>query len=128
MFSIDNRGNMTITRGDSASILLFINDGTFNNAHQYDLQADDYVIFYIMDILEKDINKSFVIKKFDLSDICNVVDSDGETLGTYIYIPIDSNDTKELYYKEYAYTIKLFTNNGECVDTIGPRRYFYVND
>lgn len=128
MFSIDNRGNITITRGDTASILLFINDGPFDNTHQYELQAEDVIRFYILNINEKDINKSFVIKEFDLSDICIVQNSNGEVEGTYIYIPITPQDTECLMYREYAYQIKLFTNNGENVDTIGPRRYFYVEN
>lgn len=128
MFRIDNRANMTITRGDSALILLYINQGTYDNLSQYNLRANDKVVLFIMDCKEQDYRKSYVIKEFDINDLCVVETKTGAQLGEYILLQITPEDTKTLLHRDYSYEIKLMTVDGTFVDTIGPRRYFYVED
>lgn len=98
MFNISDSGTITLTRGDSFSSPLYINQGTELSPVRYILTENDTVYFAIMEE-----NKSFedaIIKK--------VYNGSSEaTLDGDIILKLKPQDTENLVCGKYIYTVKL---------------------
>lgn len=105
MLAIDENNNITLTRGDSASITVSLKnpDGT-----DYELQTGDELIFTVK---HNCITEDIIIQK-DIS-----------SNGIIILQPSDTND---LLYGVYFYDVQLTRANGS-VNTVIPPRDFIVS-
>lgn len=104
MLAIDDNNNVTLTRGDSASISVALKnpDGT-----DYTLQSGDELLFTVK---YNCITEDIIIQKDISSDaIINLIPS----------------DTNDLLYGEYFYDVQLTRANGS-VNTVIPPRDFIV--
>ena len=104
MLAIDENNNITLTRGDSASISVTLKnpDGT-----DYNLQSGDELLFTVK---YNCITEDIIIQK-DIS--------------TDAIINLIPSDTKDLLYGEYFYDVQLTRANGS-VNTVIPPRDFIV--
>lgn len=104
MLAIDENNNITLTRGDSASISVALKnpDGTY-----YNLQSGDELLFTVK---YNCITEDIIIQK-DIS--------------TDAIINLIPSDTKDLLYGEYFYDVQLTRANGS-VNTVIPPRDFIV--
>lgn len=104
MLAIDENNNITLTRGDSASISVALKnpDGT-----DYNLQSGDELLFTVK---YNCITEDIIIQK-DIS--------------TDAIINLIPSDTKDLLYGEYFYDVQLTRANGD-VNTVIPPRDFIV--
>lgn len=104
MLAIDENNNITLTRGDSASISVALKnpDGT-----DYNLQSGDELLFTVK---YNCITEDIIIQK-DIS--------------TDAIINLIPSDTKDLLYGEYFYDVQLTRANGS-VNTVIPPRDFIV--
>lgn len=104
MLAIDDNNNITLTRGDSASISVALKnpDGT-----DYTLQSGDELLFTVK---YNCITEDIIIQK-DIS--------------TDAIINLIPSDTKDLLYGEYFYDVQLTRANGD-VNTVIPPRDFIV--
>lgn len=104
MLAIDENNNITLTRGDSASISVALKnpDGT-----AYNLQSGDELLFTVK---YNCITEDIIIQK-DIS--------------TDAIINLIPSDTKDLLYGEYFYDVQLTRANGD-VNTVIPPRDFIV--
>ena len=104
MLAIDENNNITLTRGDSASISVALKnpDGT-----DYNLQSGDELLFTVKyNCITEDI---IIQKDISTDTIINLIPS----------------DTKDLLYGEYFYDVQLTRANGS-VNTVIPPRDFIV--
>lgn len=104
MLAIDENNNITLTRGDSASISVTLKnpDGT-----DYNLQSGDELLFTVKyNCITEDI---IIQKDISTDTIINLIPS----------------DTKDLLYGEYFYDVQLTRANGD-VNTVIPPRDFIV--
>lgn len=124
MFEISANQIISLTRGDTASTLLYINLGTELQPLIYDLQKQDKIYFGVMEP-----NQPFecaILKKVYTHE-----DFDYERHLLRIYF--DVKDTEFLLPGQYYYMIKLYRPNREdsnkdLVDTIVPKTKFYILD
>ena len=122
MFSMSKNGIITLTRGDSALIPIFINAGDKTDPIRYELQDFDVLYFGVMEpnapfqhsIIRK------VLTKDDLNKKCDAV------------VKLGMNDTQYLQPGTYYYEVKLNKKtNGNLndegdVDTVVPRTKFIL--
>ncbi|MBO7734447.1 MAG: hypothetical protein J6S67_17915 [Methanobrevibacter sp.] len=104
MLNIDENNNITLTRGDSASISVGLKNP---DGSAYTLQTGDVLFFTVK---YNCITEDIIIQK-DIS--------------TDAIINIIPSDTAALLYGEYFYDVQLTKANGE-VNTVIPPRDFIV--
>lgn len=128
MFHMANNGIITLNRGDTFSIPLYINLGTAVNPNYYTLkkysdEEQDYLYFALLEPGQKWEN-ALVRKHFTADDI----NPEYEAPILHFY----SDDTEYLKPGNYYYQVKLqrcreSTNDGfEHVDTVIPRTKFII--
>lgn len=107
MLNIDENNNITLTRGDSASIAVELKnpDGT-----DYSLQSGDILLFTVK---YNCITEDIIIQKDISSD------------GIINLIPSDTND---LLYGVYFYDVQLTRTNGAVNTVIPPRDFIVANE
>ena len=107
MLAIDENNNITLTRGDSASISVALKnpDGT-----DYNLQSGDELLFTVK---YNCITEDIIIQK-DIS--------------TDAIINLIPSDTKDLLYGEYFYDVQLTRANGDVYTVIPPRDFIVAKE
>lgn len=118
MFNISKNGIITLNRGDTVKLPLFINAGTEMNPVRYELKDSDRIYLGVMENnapFERAIIKK-VYTKEDINDNGDVV------------VEFKSEDTCNLIPDDYYYEIKLeFTHRGSyMVNTIVPATKFTI--
>lgn len=104
MLNIDENNNVTLTRGDNASIAVALKNP---DGSDYTLQSGDVLLFTVK---YNCITEDIIIQKDISSD------------GIINLIPSDTND---LLYDVYFYDVQLTRANGD-VNTVIPPRDFIV--
>lgn len=123
MFSIDQVSRViTISRGDSASFPVFINEGPAWAPLQYDLSEYDTIYFGVMEVGRK--FEDAILKK--TFNCYSEKDEDGDLL-----IKINPIDTLHLRPGKYYYSIKMKSIDPVSlmvtnVTTIIPDTIFYI--
>ena len=127
MFNIQNNRIITIVRGDTIEIPLFINANTDLDPISYPFGFNDKVYFVIMES-HQDFNCGVVRHEYGYEDLNESGD---------IVIKLSHDDTVNLLPGDYFYEIKLLTRtteevNGQTLilkeelDTIVPRTKFII--
>lgn len=118
MFSVADNNVITITRGDTATTAIYINQGTNLDPEQYVLQSGDVIYIGVMEYgqLFEDAIIKYRLDESDLNDAGNAV------------WKIKATDTEYLDEGKYFYEIKLARDNGELVDTIVSKTELYIQD
>lgn len=117
MFNISDNGIITLNRGDSFSLDVFVNVGTSFEPIQYVLKDGDSLYFSLTEP-NQPFEVALVRREFtkaDLNDEGNVT------------MNFDSYITEHLMPGTYYYCVKLKTENGE-VSTVIPKRRFNIID
>lgn len=109
MFSVDSHNVITITRGDSAFTVIFINQGTLLEPERYELQGEDTLYIGVMEPGQR--FEDAVIKYRLTTEDLN---QDGDAL--WVFKP---TDTEYLEPGKYFYEIKL-VRGGEETATVEP--------
>lgn len=121
MIKIDNGNNISVTRGDSLLLKLFINEGDKMSPKRFLLKDHTGSAVYL-GIMEnrQDFENAIVKYKFDE----NNVDENGD-----VVVKIKATDTLNLEPDTYFYEVKLVYYDGdedEIVNTIIPKAKFIV--
>ena len=118
MFDISNNGIITITRGDTASAPLFLNEGTKLNPIRYVLADTDKVYFGV----------SEAHCPFENALIRKVFTKDNLNENGDVVINFETKDTQCLLPNTYFYEIKLVRQIDEqqFVDTVVVRSKFVI--
>ena len=122
MVSIDNSGNITINRGDTFKVPLFIdiNVGDMFESIRLPLKEGDKIIFYLIEP-NTSIRNALLYQIYSKEDINKYGD---------IVLKFAHDDTKFLasgvYYYEIKIQRKLEETGQDAVVTIAPRRKFIV--
>ncbi len=118
MFDISNNGIITLSRGDTASTPLFLNEGTELNPVRYILRDNDKVYFGIS---ESNCNfENALIRKVYTKDNLNKYGD--------VVIEFESKDTQCVLPNTYFYEIKLVRqlDNEQLIDTVVVRSKFVI--
>lgn len=118
MFSVDSHNVITITRGDSASTVIFVNQGTLIEQVRYELQPNDALYVGVMEPHQK-FEDAIIKYKLTNEDL----NRDGDVVWSF-----KPTDTEYLEPGKYFYQIKLVRNSGQYVDTIVSKTPFYIQD
>ena len=120
MFTISPNGIITVTRGDSFSIDVFVNVGTVLDPVQYVLEGNDKLYFALCEPNQP----------FECAIMRKEFDSSNKTEDDKIRMVFDSEMTECLMPGMYYYTVKLATgpDDGREVSTIISKTKFYVID
>ena len=119
MFNMGANNSISVNRGDTFSIPLFINVGSEHDPEQYDFPGDGEIYLGLMEpnqLFEDAILK----KKYDSSNI----NEEGN-----IVIEFNSDDTVKLLPGLYYYQIKAklpLQDNTFAVNTVVPKTPFYI--
>lgn len=120
MFSISNNGIITMTRGDSVKVPVFINAGDSTEMVRYSLRNYDTLYFGIMEP-NVPFEHSLVRKVFTKDDLNQYGD---------VEVKLGLDDTQYLQPGTYYYEVKIMIKPKEdedgVVDTIVPRRKFFI--
>ena len=122
MLIIGNDGSIRVTRGDSFSATLFINQGTEFVPMRYVVGDNDTVYFGVMEPNQK--FEDAVIRKKWTYDT-GLINQFGDLM-----ITLTSDDTILLHPGKYYYQIKMKyqTKDGEKVTSVTPSTEFWVLD
>ena len=122
-FTISNNGIITMTRGDTVKVPIFINAGDNTDYIRYTLEEGDTLYFGIMEP-EAPFEKSLIRKVLTKDDLNQYGD---------VEIELSLNDTQYLQTGTYYYEAKLkqvrLLDNGqtsEVINTVIPRRKFII--
>ena len=121
MIDISNNGIITIVHGDTIKVPLFIDAGTDIKPFRYKLRDDDKVFFAIMEPEQR----------FECAILRHVYTKENLNDSGDVEIVLTNDDTKDLLAGTYYYEIKLLMKNEndvEVLDTIVPRKRFYIID
>ena len=103
MFDISKEGNIQLIRGDTLSLVLFINQGNELVPSRYILGDNDEVYFALME--PNQLFENAILKKVFTKETSEFTE-DGDLI-----ITLDPSDTENLLEGQYIYTIKLRTTN-----------------
>ena len=117
MFIIDDTGNVTLTRGDSFRVPLFINKGTELKPSRKELGDNDFVYLGIMEP-NQPFEKALIRKKYDKN---NEKTDDGD-----IIVKLGHSDTVQLLPGKYFYQVKFVNEVEDIVDTIIDKKEFII--
>lgn len=118
--TISNNGFISIVRGESFTVPLFINNGTVFHPVRYYIANDPEAAVYlgVME-LNQPFERAVIRKKYTSQ---SPVNERGDLL-----IDFSSNDTKCLFVGKYYYMIKIKRGDGS-IDTIVPETEFFIFD
>ena len=118
MANISNNGFITVHRGDTFSVPLFLNIGTHSFPVRYILSdhPEDTLYIGVMSFNETFDNAS-IRKKYDAKSTVNEYKD--------IIVSFSSEDTLSLMPGKYYYEIKL-KHGKENVETVVPRTEFFI--
>lgn len=122
MYSISNNGIITLTRGDSLKLPLFINAGDETDMARYSLRNNDELYFGVME----------ANAPFEHSLIRKVYTKDNLNRYGDVVVDLGLDDTQYLQPGTYYYEGKLKTyarkdgKNVEVIVTVVPRRKFVI--
>ena len=117
MFNISKNGNVTVTRGDSFSIDVFVNVGTALAPAQYILSDGDVLYFGLMEPHQP----------FEFALIRKVFTSENNTEDGLVRMEFEPEMTEYLMPGTYYYMVKLKTGDDE-VSTVISKTKFIVLD
>lgn len=145
MLTISNRGIITVNRGDTFSVPLFINQGTELHPIRYELNSEDKVYLGIFksgaDCLINEENVKFFIedgvtylgipeinKYFENALVRKTLSSDDLNDNNDVVIKFTHEDTRFLLPGNYQYQIRavIIRNGEETVNTIVKKTPFIV--
>ena len=118
MFNISNNNIVTINRGDTFTLNLFINDGTVLEPIQYFLQEGDKLYFGLMEA-NQPFEFALIRKVFTMED----AGEDG-----YVVMKFDGDMTEFLLPGTYYYMVKLYKAEDESVETVINKTKFVILD
>ena len=120
MLSISNNGFISLTRGDSFSVPLFINRGTICHPVRYEIakHPEAHVYFGVMEP-NQPFEKALIRKKYDSN---SYITQEGD-----LVIILEPKDTLNILPGKYYYSVKVDYGDG-TVDTIIPSTEFYIMD
>lgn len=121
MLKINSNGTVVISRGDSADIPLFINQGSKIQPIRYELSGSDTLFFGIMEPNQK-FEDAIVRKVYTSKDLNEHGD---------VVIKIEPDDTVNLIPGKYFYEAKLLyddVTSNERVNTVIEKTEFYIED
>lgn len=120
MFDISGNGIITLTRGDSFSLDVFVNLGTKLQPIQYVLQPGDKLYFALMEP-NQSFEHALIRKEFTNENL----DEDD-----YVVMDFSSEMTEFLMPGQYYYMIKLVRtiDDKQIVDTITSKTKFFIVD
>lgn len=123
MFNISRSGIITINRGDSAEIPIFLNAGNSMEFEEYTLLPNDRLYFGVMEP-NQPFECALIRKTYGFEDL----DSRGE-----LVVRLRSSDTECLLPGKYYYQIKLEslrnqTTNEYDVETVVDKTLFYIQE
>lgn len=120
MFNISKNGIITLSRGDSFSLDVFINVGTALNPVEYTLDGDDKLYFALCEP-NQPFECAIIRKEFNKNDA---------TEEGLVRMVFDSEMTECLMPGTYFYTVKLVTGpeDEREVNTIISKTKFYIID
>ena len=118
MFNISSNGIITLNRGDTIKLPLFINAGTEMNPVRYEIKESDKVYLGVMEN-NMPFERAIIKKVYTSKDI----NENGD-----IVVEFKSEDTCNLIPDDYYYEIKLeYKLNGtDRVNTIVPSTKFTI--
>ena len=117
MVYCDNEGSITLTRGDSLELPLFLNAGTDLSPIRYHVkEGQDQVVLALMEP-NQPFEQAILHQTYTSAD----VNENGDIL-----VRFDPPDTQLLLPGLYYYEIKLFRDGGSLVDTVVPVTRFYI--
>lgn len=105
-----------LPRGDSCQITITPIDGNNFDGELYEFANDDVIYFAIEEVGQR-FEDAIVKKTYTKSDL----DEDGN-----IVITMNPTDTEYLKEQMYFYEIKVANSNQTQVDTIVPRKRFFL--
>lgn len=123
MFNISKNGIITVSRGDTFTLEVFINLGTAVDPIQYRLEEGDYVYFALMEP-HQPFEHALIRKMYDYRNL----NKEGSVVMKFI-----TEDTEYLMPGNYYYMVKLYRAGGESgeeesVDTIVSKTKFIIID
>lgn len=121
MVYVDDNNIISMSRGDSVDLPLFLNAGTDINPVRYVLQDGDKIYFGIMEPNQPFENA--IVKKVYTKDDFNENED--------VVIKLEPNDTVCLYPGRYYYQVKaLFANDEEnpIVNTVVQKTQFFIEE
>lgn len=119
MFTVDINGIIALTRGDSASIPLFINQGSDLKPIRYIVQPGDTIYFALMQTNQY----------FETAIVKKVFTSANLNENNDVVITFNPQDTEQLIPGKYYYQIKakLLNEDGSyTVNTIIDKTQFFI--
>lgn len=118
MFSISNNGFISLTRGDSFSVPLFINRGTKFHPVRYNI-ADNPDAAVYLGVMEptQPFERATIRKKYTSKSKINEYGD--------LIVDFSSNDTRYLFPGKYYYEVKVKLSDG-TIDTVVPATEFFI--
>ena len=118
MFDVNKNGIVTVTRGDTFTLNVFINDGTSLEPIQYFLEEGDKVYFALMEPR----------KPFEEALIRKVFDKDDTNEKGLVVMSFTGEMTEFLVPGTYYYMIKLTKALDNSIETIISKTKFVILD
>lgn len=118
MINISNNGFISIHRGDSFSVPLFLDIGQCGNPVRFDITKNPGSIIYL-GVMEpsKKFEDAVIRKKYTSESVVNDQHD--------IVVSFSPEDTLNLFPGKYYYEIKIAHADGR-VDTLTPRTEFFI--
>lgn len=104
MLTVDEKQNITLTRGDTAVLTLIVKQGESDYDYSDDLTQ--------LTVKRNTATQEIVIQK----------------TFTGTSITIEPNDTKDLYYQDLKYDVQLITTSGAVHTVIGPADFIIAEE
>lgn len=117
MFNISDNKIITVSRGDSFALDVFVNIGTPWDETLYTLQGEDKLYFALCEPNQP----------FEFALIRKVFTKDDVTEDGLVHMEFTPEMTEYIMPGTYYYTIKLVTNDGD-ISTIISKTKFYIID
>lgn len=118
MLDVSKNGIITLNRGDVFSLNVSVNAGSVLEPVIYPMEEGDKLYFALMEP-KQPFERALIRKVFTMED----QDEEGNVLMNF-----SATDTEFLVPGKYYYTVKLFRNDGDLVDTIISKTQFIIID
>lgn len=118
MFSISNNGFISLTRGDSFTVPLFINRGTVFHPVRYYIADNPNAAVYL-GVMEPNqpFERALIRKKYTSNSQINEYGD--------LIIDFKPTDTQYLFPGKYYYEVKVKLSDGS-IDTVVPATEFFI--
>lgn len=121
MFYLGSSGEISLSRGDTATIEVLVNQGTALDPIRYVINGNDEVYFGLMEP-NQPFEHAILKKKLTVADL----------KGDDLFVTLNPKDTRCLLPGLYYYQIKLKVFNPNlgdyAVNTIIPKTRFYIEE